>query len=87
MKVSLAEDTAQFVQTEVDSGRYDSAQDVVREALHLLYERTLVENDRRAHIDQQLAKGLDQLDRGEGIPGDVAFKALWERSRRRREAR
>jgi antitoxin ParD1/3/4 len=86
MNVTLAADVEQFVQTEVDSGRYNSAQEVVHEGLRLLHERAILEKRRQEQLDEQIEEGLAQLDRGEGIPGDEAFQALWDKSRRWREA-
>ena len=39
---------------------------------------------RQAELNERIEEGLAQLDRGEGIPGDQTFHALWEKSRRRR---
>ncbi len=84
MNVMLSGDAEEFIHNEVTSGRYDSAQEVVREGLRLLHERGVLEQRRRARLDEQIEKGLVQLDRGEGIPGDQVFEALWAKSRRRR---
>jgi hypothetical protein len=35
-------------------------------------------------LNQQIDEGLAQLDRGEGIDGEVALQAQWEKSRKRR---
>jgi len=85
INVTLSSEAEQLVREEVASGRYDSAQEVVREGLRLLHERGIVEKQRRARLNEQIEEGLSQLDRGEGIPGDQAFQALWEKSRKRRE--
>ncbi len=86
MNVTLSGKVEQFVREEVTRGRYESAQEVVREGLRLLHERSLLEAQRRVRLNERIEEGLAQLDRGEGIPGDQAFQALWEKSRRRREA-
>jgi hypothetical protein len=46
-----------------------------------------IAREERERLNRQIEEGLAQLDRGEGIPGDQAFQALWERSQKRREAR
>ncbi len=86
MNVTLSGKVEQFVREEVTRGRYESAQEVVREGLRLLHERSLLEAQRRVRLNERIEEGLAQLDPGEGIPGDQAFKALWEKSRKRREA-
>lgn len=87
MDVTLSGDAEQFVREEVASGRYTSPQEVVREGLRLLHEREILDQQRRERLDEQIDEGLSQLDRGEGIPGEQAFQDLWEKSKRRREAR
>ncbi len=80
MNVTLSGKVEQFVLEEVTRGHYESAQEVVREGLRLLHERSLVEAQQRVRLNEQIEKGLAQLDRGEGIPGDQVFRALWERA-------
>jgi len=87
MNVMLSGKAEQFVRQELDRGRYDSAQELIREALRLLQERALVENERRLRLNEQIEEGLAQLERGEGLPGTRVFEDLWAKSRRRREAR
>lgn len=38
--------------------------------------------EERERLNRQIEEGLAQLDRGEGVPGDQAFQALWERSQK-----
>jgi antitoxin ParD1/3/4 len=86
MNVMLSGDAEQFVREEVESGRYQSAQEVVREGLRLLHERETLDPQRRERLNQQIEEGLAQLERGEGIEGEVALQAQWEKSRKRHEA-
>lgn len=86
MNVKVLGAAEQFVQEEVASGRYDSAQEVVREGLRLLHEQEILDQQRRERLNEQIQEGLDQLDRGEGIPGELAFQALREKSRKLRQA-
>jgi len=50
-----------FVEQELASGRYQSAEEVVAEGLRLLRERKLYE------LRKDVDAGVQQLDRGEGI--------------------
>lgn len=83
MNVTLSGKVEQFVLEEVTRGHYETAQEVVREGLRLLHERSLLEKQRRVRLNERIEEGLAQLDRGEGIPGDQAFRGLRERSRRK----
>lgn len=80
MNVSLTPKLEKYIQKKVDSGRYTSASEVVREALRLLEandgrERELKEF--RAKLDQ----GLAELDRGEGIDGEKFLADLRRRTK------
>lgn len=87
MNVKISGDAELFVREEVASGRYDSPQEVVQEGLRLLHRRETLDQEWRERLDGQIEEGLTQLDNGEGISGEQAFRALREKSRARREAR
>ena len=79
MNVSLTPELEKFVQNKVESGRYTSASEVIREALRLLEnsERRLREREEamktfHAELDRRIA----ELDRGEGIPAEKVFAQL-----------
>ncbi len=61
MSQSLPPELQQFVEQELASGRYQTREDVICEALRLLRERKLHE------LRKELDAGLQQLKRGEGI--------------------
>ena len=68
------------IKAKVASGRYDSAADVLQKALDVLEEVESAEADIRAKVKI----GLDQLDRGEGIPAEDVFAELRERNKQAR---
>lgn len=78
MTVSLSEELARFVEAEVETGRYKSAGEVVREALRLLerYEQTRAE--KLASLRRAWRDGIDSGDAGE-----LDFAQLKEEARRR----
>lgn len=84
MNVRLSKDAERFVRREVASGRYESPQQVVRDSLRLLEEREGLAEGRRTRLNEQIAEGLAELDRGEGLPGEEVLRAIREKSRRRR---
>lgn len=85
--MKLSGDVELFVREEVASGRFGSPREVVQEGLRLLHERETLDQQWLKPLDGQIEEGLAQLDKGEGIPGEQAFRALREKSRERREAR
>jgi antitoxin ParD1/3/4 len=87
MNVSLTQELEKFVQDKVQSGRYTSASEVVREALRLLEKREerLREREQALKAFQaELDRRIAELDRGEGIPGEQVFAELKMRSAERR---
>ncbi len=86
MNVHLTQELEQFVQTKVKSGRYNSASEVVRDALRLLADRDELTELRKQELRKKIALGLDSLHRGEGVDGDEYFEQL-EREEGARERR
>ena len=62
MNVSLTPELERVVNDKVESGMYQTASEVVREALRLLKER----DEARAQLRADVQAGFDQLARGEG---------------------
>jgi antitoxin ParD1/3/4 len=62
MNVSLTPELERLVNEKVESGLYQTASEVVREALRLLKER----DHAREHLRADVRAGFDQLARGEG---------------------
>ena len=66
MNVSLTPQLEQMVRDKVESGRYNNASEVVREALRIMAdheERLLI----RALRDAAIVEGIASLERGEGL--------------------
>jgi antitoxin ParD1/3/4 len=72
MNVSLTPELEKFVNDEVRSGRYKSASEVVREGLRLIRPREAKIKQLRRDIQE----GIDELDRGEGIPAEKVFTEM-----------
>lgn len=72
MNIHLTKELEQLVQAKVQSGRYNSASEVVREALRLMEERDL----RKEEIRKQIAKGLESQRLGKLTDGEAVFDRL-----------
>jgi antitoxin ParD1/3/4 len=64
MNVSLTPELESFVNAKVETGRYNSASEVVMEALRLLEEHDLAKASKIAELDAELGRRLNGLDRG-----------------------
>lgn len=87
MNVSLTPELEQFVQTKVQSGRYNSASEVVREALRLLDDHERARAAQLAEFNQELGRRLASPDRGEGADPTEVRKSLQRKSEERRNRR
>jgi antitoxin ParD1/3/4 len=80
MNVSLTPELERLVNEKVESGLYQTASEVVREALRLLKERDHARDQLRADVRD----GFDTLARGEGRTYDkVSGRQLAERIKAR----
>lgn len=89
VSINLPPDLNSLVERKVTTGQFRSANEVVLEGLRLLQEREELgkpdfEVATLEELEAKLLVGLEQLERGEGIPGEQVFAELKEHSRRRR---
>jgi antitoxin ParD1/3/4 len=87
MNVSLTPELERRISQKVESGLYTTASEVVREGLRLLFEEDEAREQRLARLRADIDLGIEQLDRGEGIPGDQTFATLRARIDAMRPAR
>ena len=85
MNVSLTPELDKFVASKVESGRYNSASEVVREALRLLEDHDKARGAQLAAFNHELGARLASLDRGEHVEPIVARGRLEQKSRERRK--
>jgi antitoxin ParD1/3/4 len=86
MNITLNPEQEQFIQDKLQSGEYQSVDDVIKAALHLLaeqeqaYDQWIIET--RIKVDEAAAS----LDRKEGVDGEQAVNRILEKFRQAREA-
>lgn len=86
MNVSLTPELEKFVNNKVESGRYNSASEVVREALRLLEQHDHARAAQLTEFNQELGRRLNSLDRREHVdPADARAK-LKRKSEARRKS-
>ena len=76
MNVHLTAELEQLVQDRVKSGRYNSASEVVREALRLLEQRDEVFSLRKDALRKQIEEGWQSARRGEFVDGDEVLDRM-----------
>ena len=74
--ISLTPELNAFVASRVASGRYQSASEVVREALRLLEERDATRVRTLADLRREVAIGLAQAKAGRLTDGEAVFERV-----------
>ena len=87
MNVSLTTELEKFVSAKVDSGRYNSASEVVREALRLLEEHDQARAAQLSGFNRELGRRLETLDHGQHVSPAEARARLKRKSEPRRKAK
>ena len=64
MNVSLSHQLEQWIQERVNSGLYQTASEVIREALRLLREKEQLRELRTEELRKRIARGVEDLEQG-----------------------
>ncbi|XWK87888.1 MAG: type II toxin-antitoxin system ParD family antitoxin [Phormidium sp.] len=76
MNILLTPELEEFVNKQVESGKYQDGLAVIREALQLLEERQQIYKGRFEELKREVMIGVEQLERGEKIDGETAMRQL-----------
>jgi Arc/MetJ-type ribon-helix-helix transcriptional regulator len=70
MTIQLKPEQEHRIAEALRSGAYESPDDVIDRALEVLHERDAWLLANRQTVDARIRTGIEELDRGEGIPED-----------------
>lgn len=91
MNVSLTPELAAFVESEVNSGLYQTANEVIRAGLRRLKQdqQALASQTptTMATLEGQLLDSIERLDRGEGVDGQKSLRRMRKRIKERGKRR
>ena len=65
--INLTDHFDRFIESEVGSGRYGNASEVVREGLRLMERRKQEDRAKLKWLRGAVRQGLDEIDRGDGM--------------------
>jgi len=65
MNITLTPELEKLIQKKVESGKYNSPSEVVRDALNLLREQDQLRELRRKEVRREVMKGVEQIRNGE----------------------
>jgi putative addiction module CopG family antidote len=85
MHVTLTPELERLIDSEVQAGRFQNADEFLRAAVHhFVAARDLGESYALEELEGKIARGLAQVEQGETIDGDEAFLRLRSLSAERR---
>lgn len=79
MTIQLRPDLEQLIQKDIERGGYQSVEQFVERAIQLLHDEEHLLQENKEAIHEAIGDGLAQLDRGEGIAGEVSRARLQEK--------
>lgn len=85
MSISLKPEQEQFIQAKLKSSQYQTVDEVIMEAFRLLEERDRFYGQWVEQTQNQVAVGLAELNRGEGLASETVIAHLQEKLRQARE--
>lgn len=86
MNVSLTPELEQFIQTEIASGKYTSAEEVIAAGIKLLEERERIYKGRFEELKKEIMIGIEQLDHGQRLDGREVIEQLRQKNQAKRKA-
>jgi len=83
MKIHLLPEHEAFIREKVDSGEYESASDVVTDALFCFQHIEQFRALRREELRREIQIGIDEADRGELVEADEVLDRIEHKLRAR----
>ena len=85
MNIQIKPELEQIIQAQIATGRYTNPEDVISKALKLLLEWDKGYQNWVEETREKVDIAIEQLDRGEGINGEVVISQLRDKLRQARE--
>ncbi|MBW4508046.1 MAG: type II toxin-antitoxin system ParD family antitoxin [Scytonematopsis contorta HA4267-MV1] len=85
MNLSLTPEVEQFIQTQLESGKYETAEEVVLAGIKLLEERERVYKGRFEELKREISIGIEASERGKVIDGEEFFQQMHLHLQQRRQ--
>ena len=87
MSISLTPELEEFIQSQVESGKYSSTEEVIIAGIKLLKEREKIYQGRFEELKREIMLGVEQLEAGERLDGREVIEKLRQRNQAMRKAK
>ncbi|MCT7949327.1 type II toxin-antitoxin system ParD family antitoxin [Ancylothrix sp. C2] len=84
MNISLSSEIEKFIESQVESGKYPSAEEVIAAGIRLLEERERIYKGRFEELKKEIMVGVEASERGEVVDGEMVFSELQQKLQQRR---
>ena len=85
MNIQIKPELEEIIEAQIATGRYTNPEDVISKALKLLLEWDKGYQNWVEETREKVDVAIEELDRGEGIDGDVVISQLRDKLRQARE--
>ncbi|MGI8502086.1 MAG: type II toxin-antitoxin system ParD family antitoxin [Hassallia sp.] len=85
MNVSLTPELEQFIQSQLESGRYASSDELIIAGIRLLEEQERIYKSRFDELQREIIIGIEASERGEVVDGETVFRQLQYKLDQRRQ--
>jgi len=85
MNVSLTPELEQFIQSQIESGKYASTDEVILAALRAFEERERIYKGRFEELRQEIMVGVEASELGEVVDGEIVFSQLQQKLQQLRD--
>ena len=85
MNIQIKPELEEIIAAQIATGRYTNPEDVISKALKLLLEWDKGYQNWVEETREKVDVAIEQLDRGEGIDGEVVIEQLRDKLRKARE--
>ncbi|MGF1675919.1 MAG: type II toxin-antitoxin system ParD family antitoxin [Rivularia sp. (in: cyanobacteria)] len=87
MSISLTPELEEFIQNQVESGKYASTEEVIIAGIKLLEERENIYKGRFEELKREIMVGVEQLEGGERLDGREVIEKLRQKNQAMRKAK
>ncbi|MEH1930169.1 type II toxin-antitoxin system ParD family antitoxin [Nostoc sp.] len=85
MNVSLTPELEQFIQSQVEIGKYSSSEEVILAAIKLLEVKENIYKGRFEELQRSIMIAVEASERGEVIDSETVFHQLQQKLQQRRQ--